>query len=74
MVRMDDGAFRLQVDVMPDEKEEILTRTYVFVAPGMAQVDVVTACAQAAAEAYRQDAERRQAESVYLGLSGSAPV
>jgi flagellar basal body rod protein FlgF len=71
IVRQDDGAFRLQVDVLRDGTEEIQARTYVFVAPGMSQADVIEACGQAAAEAYRLDSERRDAEAMFLGMTGS---
>jgi hypothetical protein len=72
IVRQDDGAFRLQVDVLADEADVdyVLTRTYVFVAPGMPSEDVTEACRQAALEAYRLDSERRSMEAMFIGLNG----
>ncbi|GAO01919.1 hypothetical protein [Anaeromyxobacter sp. PSR-1] len=62
---------QLQVDVVDDVTSEVIVRDWVFIPVSATQEEAQAAVSVTAARAYQLDQERRRAESLFMGLSGS---
>ncbi|GAO01968.1 hypothetical protein [Anaeromyxobacter sp. PSR-1] len=70
MARQEDQV-QLQVDVVDDTTSEVIVRDWIFVPVTATQADAAAAVSAAAQRAYQLDQERRSAEALFMGLSGS---
>ncbi|ACL64660.1 hypothetical protein A2cp1_1316 [Anaeromyxobacter dehalogenans 2CP-1] len=70
MARQEDQ-IQLQVDVVDDVTSEVIVRDWIYVPLTATQEEAAVAVSSAAQRAFQLDQERRNAEALFMGLSGS---